>query len=84
MASATNPSGGYRYAPGIPPYSAGVRADDDHIIVKVALTEPTGWLDGFGLIDRVLAAEDRPAQALCAIELRCPTPPLVRRVRVVQ
>ena len=70
----SNPAGGYRYAPGISPYSAGVRADDDHLIVRAALTDPVPWLDGFALIDRVLADADRPAAALCAIELRCPAP----------
>jgi hypothetical protein len=74
MDSVTNPSGGYRHAPGIRPYSAGVRADDDHLIVRVTLTERTTWLDGFALIDRVLADQGRPAQALCAVELRCPAP----------
>lgn len=74
MNSVMNSSGGYRYVPGIPPYSAGVRADDDHVIVRTALTEPTTWFDGFAMIDRVLADEGRPAQALCAVELRCPGP----------
>ena len=40
----------------------------------MALVEPRPWLDGFEIIDRVLAGEGRPAQALCAIELRCPAP----------
>lgn len=69
-----NPAGGYRYAPGIPPYSAGVKADEDHVIVRVTLGQATPWQDGFALIDRVLADERRPAQALCAVELRCKTP----------
>ncbi|MGH1492302.1 MAG: 2-amino-5-chloromuconate deaminase CnbZ [Acidimicrobiales bacterium] len=74
MNSVLNPSGGYRYIPGIPPYSAGALADDDQVIVRITLNEPTSWLDGFAVIDRVLAAEGRPAQALCAVELRCPVP----------
>jgi hypothetical protein len=74
MDSMTNPPGGYRYAPGIPPYSAGVRADDEHVIVRVTLTGRTPWLDGFAAIDRELADGGRRAQALCAVELRCPAP----------
>lgn len=74
MESASNPSGGYRYATGIPPYSAGVRADDDHLIVRVSLRGLRPWLEGFELIDRVLADEGRGANALCAVELRCPAP----------
>lgn len=74
MNSVTNQSGGYRYVPGIPPYSAGVLADDGHVIVRVTLNRATLWLDGFAAIDRVLADEGRPAQALCAVELRCPAP----------
>lgn len=72
--SLTNAPGGYRYAPGIPPYSAGVLADDEHVIVRVTLNQPATWLDGFTLIDSVLADEGRPSQALCAVELRCQTP----------
>ncbi len=74
MAPVMNPQGGYRYIPGIPPYSAGVQADDDHLIVRAALRQPTSWIDGFELIDRVLDDDDRPAQALCAVELRCARP----------
>lgn len=74
MSSVVHPVGGFRFVPGIPPYSAGVRADDDHLIVRTTLTRPTSWLDGFAHIDRVLAAAGRPSQALCAIELRCAAP----------
>ena len=72
MTSVMNPAGGYRYAPGIPPYSAGVRADDDHAIVRVTLSERTQWQRGFDAIDRVLDEAGRPSQALCGVELRCP------------
>lgn len=72
MVSISNPSGGYRYVPGIPPYSAGVRADDEHVIVRATVGARMSWTDGFELIDRVLAEADRPSQALCAVELRCP------------
>lgn len=72
MTSVANPAGNYRYAPGIPPYSAGVRADDDHVIVRITLRERTPWRDGFARIDAVLDEAGRPAPALCAVELRCP------------
>lgn len=68
------PDGNYRFVYGIPPYSAGVLADEDHIIVRVTLAGPTTWTAGFTAIDRVLADAGRPARALCAVELRCPTP----------
>ncbi|MFT4988969.1 MAG: hypothetical protein ACI9BK_001743, partial [Acidimicrobiales bacterium] len=70
--SLANPPGGYRYLSGIPPYSAGVRADDDHVIMRRTVSERTPWRDGFLLVDAVLAEAGRPSQALCAIELRCP------------
>lgn len=73
MVSVTNSAGGYRYAPGISPYSAGVRADDDQVIVRTIVPAATPWHAGFSLIDTVLAGAARPSQALCAIELRCPT-----------
>ena len=72
MTSVENPAGNYRYAPGIPPYSAGVRADDDHVIVRTTLAARTPWRDGFALIDAVLGEVGRPSAALCAVELRCP------------
>lgn len=73
MTAVANPAGGYRYAPGISPYSAGVRADDENVIVRTVVMAETQWLAGFSLIDAVLADAGRPSQALCAIELRCPT-----------
>lgn len=72
--SVENHAGGYHYVPGIPPYSAGVRAAPGHRIVRVTVGAPTAWSDGFALIDGVLAEEGRPSQALCAVELRCPRP----------
>ena len=74
MNGVNHPDGGYQYAPGIPPYSAGVRTDDDHVIVRTVLTTPTPWREGFAIADRVLADAGRPSRALCAVELRCPTP----------
>ena len=69
-----HPGGGYAYAPGISPYSAGVRALTGHRIRRVQLREPLSWRDGFAVVDRVLAEAGRPSQALCSVELRCPEP----------
>lgn len=69
-----HPDGGYCYMPGISPYSAGVRAQEGFRIRRVALREPLGWREGFGLIDQVLERAGRPARSLCSIELRCPEP----------
>jgi hypothetical protein len=68
------PGGGYRFLPGIEPYSSGVVALPRHEIVHVTLRAPMAWRDGFALIDRHLHAESRPRAALCAIALRIPTP----------
>lgn len=65
---------GYGHAPGISPYSAGVRALDGHRIRRVTFRQPLPWRDGFAAIDRLLAAAERPPTALCSIELRCSTP----------
>lgn len=74
MQPVVNPAGAYSYVPGIPPYSACVRADGDHVIVRTAVAARTHWLDGLMLVDSMLAEAGRPSQALCAVELRCPQP----------
>ncbi|MGI9616654.1 MAG: 2-amino-5-chloromuconate deaminase CnbZ [Acidimicrobiales bacterium] len=74
VGSVDHPDAGYAYVPGISPYSAGVRALAGHKIRRVQLRSPLPWRDGFAIIDEVLAAADRPSQALCSIELRCPEP----------
>lgn len=66
------PQGNYRFLTGIAPYSAGVVALAGYEIVRVALQTPLPYEQGFQLIDRYLAALGRPAQALCAMELRLP------------
>src|SRR5204862_1347611 len=68
------PGGGYRFLPGIEPYSSGAVALPGHAIVHVTLCAPLPWRDGFALIDRHLRAESRPRTALCAIALRIPKP----------
>lgn len=69
-----HPDGGYSYVPGIPPYSAGVKAEYGHRIRRITLRDPMPWDEGLLLIDRVLAAADRPSRALCSVELRSTRP----------
>lgn len=74
MPCINHPTGNYRFLSGIAPYSAGVVAQTGYEIVRVTLHEPLPFRAGFVLIDRLLAAAARPAQALCAVELRLPAP----------
>ena len=66
--------GGYAFLPGSAPYSSGVVALPGFELVRATLQRPLPYRAGFALIDRHLAALGRPAQALCAIELRSPRP----------
>jgi len=68
------PAGGYRFLPGIEPYSSGVVAMPGHQVVYATLAAPVPWRDGFTRIDAHLRAEGRPRAALCAIALRIPKP----------
>lgn len=69
-----HPSGNYRFLPGIAPYSCGVVSQPGYEIVHVTLERPTAYQEGFRVIERILAEEQRPREALCAIELRSPRP----------
>ena len=69
-----NAKGGYRFVQGIAPYSSGVVAMAGFEVVHVALHRPIPYRDGFDLIAEQLAAQGRPGQALCAIELRSSQP----------
>jgi hypothetical protein len=66
--------GGYRFIPGVVPYSAGVAALPGHAIERVEFRRPVPLADGFGTIRGILGAAGRPATALCACELRSPAP----------
>jgi hypothetical protein len=68
------PDGGYRFLPGIAPFSSGAAASPGYQVVHATLRAPIPWREGFALIDRHLQAEGRPRAALCAIELRSPAP----------
>jgi hypothetical protein len=74
MTLTSNPAAGYQFLPGIDPFSSGIVALPGFEIVRVTLHTPLPYQAGFGLIERHLGAEGRPATALCAIELRSPRP----------
>jgi hypothetical protein len=66
--------GGYRFLPGISPYSAGVVAARGFAIEHVRLSRPVPWRRGFSWIEQRLRSAGRPRQALCAVALRSPSP----------
>src|SRR5262249_42562127 len=66
------PGGGYRFLPGIAPFSSGAAAAPGHQVVHATLRAAVPWRAGFELIERHLRAEGRPRAAPCAIELRSP------------
>ncbi len=68
------PDGGYRFLPGVEPYSSGVVAMPGHEIVHATLQSTVPYREGFALIERHLSGIARPRAALCAIELRIPAP----------
>lgn len=68
------PKGNYSFLRGIAPYSAGVIADSGFEIVHVRFQRPVELQRGFTAVKEHLAAEGRPAHALCGMELRSPRP----------
>lgn len=66
--------GGYRYIPAVLQYSGGVAALPGHSIRRVRFREPVPLAEGFGRIERAIAAAGRPLTAFCACELRSPAP----------
>ncbi len=68
------PDPSYRFLPGGDPYSSGVVATPGWEIVRATLAAPVAWRAGFAAIEAHLAGLGRPRTALCAIELRIPTP----------
>jgi hypothetical protein len=68
------PDGGYRFARGAFPYSAGVAAEPGYEIVRARFRQPVPVDEGFRCIESRLRAEGRPLAALCACELRSPKP----------
>jgi hypothetical protein len=74
MSLITHPTGGYRFVPGIAPYSCGVVSAPGHEIVHVTLERPIPYELGFDLIRAHLGDVGRPVAALCGVELRSPRP----------
>lgn len=68
------PDPSYRFLPGGDPYSSGAVATPGWEVVRVTLESPVPWREGFAAIERHLRGLGRPRTALCAIELRVPTP----------
>ncbi len=70
-----HPRGNYRFLQGIAPYSSGVVAMSGFEIVRVSMRQPVPLrLPVFEHITNFLALVNRPLHALCAMELRIPTP----------
>ena len=67
-------TGGYRYAPGVSQYSAGVAAQPGFALHRVRFTKPLLLARGFERIEAHLKEIGRPVQAFCACELRSPAP----------
>lgn len=69
-----NPRGNYFFLKGIEPYSCGVIAAPDHEIVHVTFRQPLPWRQGFEAVSGYLEKAARSRPALCAMELRSPSP----------
>lgn len=69
-----HPEGGYRFLPGIAPYSCGAVSAPGFEIAHVVLREPMPYARGFEVIEEFLASERRPRASLCGVELRSPEP----------
>src|SRR5712691_10098469 len=63
------PDGGYRFLPGIAPFSSGVVALPGYEVVHATLRAPIPWRDGFALIDRHLRPEGRPRARALALRV---------------
>ena len=68
------PQGGFRFVRGVFQYSAAVAALPGYRIERVRFAEPVPLAEGFARIAGFLQASGRPRAALCACELRSPTP----------
>lgn len=68
------PVGGFRFFKGIAPYSCGVVAAKGFEIVHVTLKKPAPYQQAITRVIDTLSSMGRPAQALCAMQLRLPAP----------
>jgi hypothetical protein len=69
-----HPDAPYSYIPGIDAYSAGVIAHPGFELIHITLRRPEAWQSGIEEAIAAVEALDLPINALCAFELRCPTP----------
>jgi len=74
MSLTDHPEGGYRFLPGIDPYSGGVVSAAGHEVVHASLHRPVPYRFGFDLIESHLISQGRPRAALCGVELRSSKP----------
>lgn len=70
----SNEVGGYRFLPGIAPYSSGVVAMPEYEIVHACLQTPLPWHGGLNAARQYLEGKTLTCRNLCAVELRCPEP----------
>lgn len=66
--------GGYDFIRGLGPFSAAVRARTNFAIVHATFAPAIELARGYGLVERRLAAAQRPLAALCGMQLRIPQP----------
>ena len=69
-----HPRGDYRFLTGIAPYSSSVIAQPGFVLCRAQFASPQPLPQGFDHVAAYLAAQGRPRQALCAMELRIPEP----------
>ena len=74
MTIATFATGSYRFIPAVFQYSAGVVAGPGFEIERVVFREPQPLAVGFGRVEALIAARQRPIAAFCACELRSRLP----------
>ncbi len=65
-----NSRGNYHFLRGGAAFSGAVLADEGYAIVHVTLLQPIPVTEGFDFIAEYLQKQNRPVQAVCAIELR--------------
>ena len=74
MQALENAQGGYIYLPAGFPFSSGAAAMSGFEVVHAVFRRPVLWRDGFAAMEKLFVSEERPKQALCGVELRCPAP----------
>lgn len=72
LAMISRPGGGFRFLPGGQVFAGGAVAEPGFAVVHALLTRWLPLEQGYLLVERYLAANGRPMQALCGMELRLP------------